>query len=56
MQQLTTQYVVNSNKQHQWIMLIVKTRLAKYFSDYKLRMKCIQARLQAIAILGVYVY
>lgn len=54
MQQLTAQYTVSTNKQHQWIMLIVKIRLAKYFANYKLRLKCIQARLQAISILGMY--
>ena len=35
---------------HQQLPLLFKLRTARYFGDYQLRLKCIEARLQSIAI------
>ena len=35
---------------HQQLPLLFKLRTARYFADYQLRLKCIEARLQSIAI------
>ena len=35
---------------HQQLPLLFKLRTARYFGDYEMRLKCIEARLQSIAI------